>query len=357
MRQALELAARGRGRVAPNPLVGAVVVVDEKIIGRGYHARCGEAHAETAALLEAGEAARGADLYVTLEPCNHDGRTGACTRAILDAGIATVFVAAADTNPGVTGGGSDFLRTNGIEVITGLLEEEALFQNRFFFTTIHGDRPYIILKWAMSLDGSTAAANGESRWISGPESRARVHALRAEVDAVAVGVGTVIADDPLLTCREIPDGRNPVRLIIDPELRIPLKARLLQTLDQAPCVLIAGDRADSKTRQSLEKAGAEVLSVGAGPGGLDLATALKELKNRDWLSILVEGGGITAGSLMDAGLADEIMVFCAPCLIGGDAPHPLRGRGIAGMDARIAVETFNTETLGDDILIQGRIIS
>ncbi|MFC1582085.1 bifunctional diaminohydroxyphosphoribosylaminopyrimidine deaminase/5-amino-6-(5-phosphoribosylamino)uracil reductase RibD [Planctomycetota bacterium] len=221
MRQALALAARGRGRVAPNPLVGAVVTAAGKVVGQGYHAACGQAHAEAAALQDAGESARGGDLFVSLEPCNHDGRTGPCTQAILDAGIARVFVAAADTNPQVKGGGTDFLRANGIEVITGLLEEEALFQNRFFFKTMHADRPYTILKWAMSLDGSTAAANGESRWISGPESRARVHGLRAEVDAVAVGVGTIIADDPQLTCRDIPDGRSPARLIIDPELRTP----------------------------------------------------------------------------------------------------------------------------------------
>ncbi|MFH1707204.1 MAG: bifunctional diaminohydroxyphosphoribosylaminopyrimidine deaminase/5-amino-6-(5-phosphoribosylamino)uracil reductase RibD [Planctomycetota bacterium] len=355
MGMALELAGRGRGRVAPNPLVGAVVVREGRVAGRGWHARCGGPHAETVALDEAGPDARGADLYVTLEPCNHCGRTGKCTAAIIDAGIARVVYAIDDPNPSVTGGGAACLRTNGIAVTAGICADAAARQNRFFIKSVTRRLPFVILKWAMSLDGASATAAGASRWISGEPARRKVHALRAEVAGVLVGASTVAADDPLLTQRSGAPDVQPVRIVIDPSLRTGAGAQVVRSIAQGPVLFIAADDADPARRAALESAGATCLAVPRNGSRLDLAAACTELNRRGINSLLVEGGGITAGAFVDARLADEVVVFCAPCLIGGAAVRPLAGAGITAMDRRIDLRMMEYERVGDDLCIRGRI--
>lgn len=353
MRRALELAEKGKGRVSPNPLVGAVVVKDGAVISEGFHAVWGGPHAEAAALDKAGEKAAGADLYVTLEPCNHEGKTGRCTEKILSGGIRKVILAVHDPNPDVEGGGAEFLKGRGIEVVTGVLEDEARFQNRFYFKSVTQKIPYVILKWAMSLDGYTAAASGDSKWISSEESRKSVHIMRNGVDAVCAGVNTVITDDPLLTCRDVPGGRDPVRIVIDPGLKTPPDARLFSS--PAPLLFISKQGAASDTRKSFEEKGAECLEMPEKDGGIDLAEMLKTLYTKGITSVMVEGGGRTAGYFIKNRLADEAAAFCAPCLIGGGGANPVTGAGIADMDQRIGIENIKIERYSDDLCITGRI--
>lgn len=353
MRRALELAEQGRGRVSPNPLVGAVVVKDGCIAGEGFHAACGAAHAEAAALEQAGENARGAELYVTLEPCNHKGRTGKCTEKILEAGICRVIIGMPDPNPDVEGGGADFLKNRGVEVVTGLLEQEARFQNRYFITSAVSKRPYVILKWAMSLDGYTGTRTGDSTWISCTESRRAVHALRNYVDGVCVGAATVCTDDPLLTCRDIPGGRDPVRIILDPRLRTPADARLFSS--DAPLIFIVKKGASSRICADFRQKGAECMEVPFSENRIDLKAMLASLYEKGITSMLVEGGGITSGSFVEAKLADEVLVFCAPCLIGGEGVKPVQGRGIESMDQRVNVTDIRISRYSDDMCVQGRI--
>jgi len=353
MRRALELAEQGKGRVSPNPLVGAVVVKEGTVAGEGFHAAWGEAHAEAVALDKAGKIAEGADLYVTLEPCNHKGKTGKCTEKILSSGIRKVILAVHDPNPDVEGGGAEFLKGRGIEVVTGVLEDEARFQNRFYFKSVTQKVPYVILKWAMSLDGYTAAASGDSKWISSEESRKSVHIMRNEVDAVCAGVNTVITDDPLFTCRSVPGGRDPVRIVIDPRLRTPPDARLFSS--SSPLVFITKQDASPDRRRSFEEKGAECVEIQENEGTVDLGEMLRSLYARKITSVLVEGGGVTAGYFLKNRLADEAVAFCAPCLIGGGEANPVTGAGIRNMDQRVNIIGIATAHYGHDICIRGKI--
>lgn len=354
MRRALALAARGAGRVEPNPMVGAVLVRDGRVIGEGFHRRFGGAHAEVAALQSVGGSARGATCFVTLEPCCHFGKTPPCVDALLAAGVARVVAAIRDPNPRVAGGGFRRLRAAGVRVDVGLLADEAAELCAPFLKLQRAGRPWVILKWAQSLDGKIATRSGESRWISSPEARRAVHALRGRVDAIVVGHGTLRADDPLLTCRDAPQRRVAARVILDTRARTPIDATVVRTARRVPTV-IATAAADAPNARRLEKAGCELLSLPTRGGRLELPTLLDRLGQKQWTNVLFEGGSELLGGLVDAGLADEAWVFVAPRLIGGAAaPGPLGGVGPATMAALPAVRVVAERRVGPDRLVRLR---
>ncbi|MFM7205977.1 MAG: bifunctional diaminohydroxyphosphoribosylaminopyrimidine deaminase/5-amino-6-(5-phosphoribosylamino)uracil reductase RibD [Planctomycetaceae bacterium] len=353
MRRALELAARGRGFVEPNPQVGAVVVADGVIVGEGWHERFGGPHAEVAALLAAGDRARGATLVVTLEPCCHHGKTPPCTAAIQAAGITRVVIAAGDPYHEVAGRGVAALRAAGIAVETGLLAAEAERLTAAFRTLITQGRPWVIAKWAISLDGRFAAPAGQDRWISSHPSRELVHDLRTRVDAIAVGIGTALTDDPLLTAR--PSGaatagpRQPLRIVLDSRARLPLAARLVRTAREVPVLVAAGPEAPPERVAALKSAGCDVW-VGQACGAVDrTADLLQELGRRRLTNLLVEGGPSVLGGLFAADLVDEAWVFVAPRILGGGTA---REDGLTE-PARLQVEDVSFP--GGDVLIRGTI--
>ncbi|MGI6547405.1 MAG: bifunctional diaminohydroxyphosphoribosylaminopyrimidine deaminase/5-amino-6-(5-phosphoribosylamino)uracil reductase RibD [Bacillota bacterium] len=353
MQQAILLAERARGRTSPNPLVGAVVVSQQgQVIGRGYHARAGGPHAEVVALRQAGELARGATLFVTLEPCCHYGRTPPCTEAIIAAGIRRVVIAALDPNPNMAGKGVQILRENGIKVETGLLELPAKQQNEVFRKYITTKRPFVIAKWAMSLDGKIATASGESKWITGPRARAWGHRLRDEVDAILVGVGTVLADDPQLTTRLPSGGRNPLRIVLDSRARTPAGARVLQA--EPGAVIAVTEAADHEHVRQLRRAGAKVVQLPAGKEGIAWPALLDLLGTWEVSSLLIEGGSRVLGSAWGAGIIDKVICFMAPSVIGGEsAPGPVGGAGSDRLDAAARLTNLRVERAGADLVIIG----
>ncbi|HVX38730.1 MAG TPA: bifunctional diaminohydroxyphosphoribosylaminopyrimidine deaminase/5-amino-6-(5-phosphoribosylamino)uracil reductase RibD [Gemmatimonadaceae bacterium] len=315
MRRALALAERGWGQTAPNPLVGAVVVAGEEVAGEGYHARYGEAHAEVVALHGAGERARGATMYVTLEPCAHYGKTPPCVDAVIHAGIARVEIAARDPSD-VARGGVERLRDAGVRVDLGVERDAALELNAPFFNAHASLRPWITLKLALSADGAIADPSGVHRWITGPASRAEVHRLRAQHDAIAVGVGTVLADDPMLTVRDAPAPRvPPARIVFDSSLRIPLGSALVRTAREVPTFVVArAGSAPAAKAQALAAAGVEVLLAASSEAALQL------LRERGLRSVFVEGGARLAGSLLADALVDRLIIFRSPLVLGRTAP-------------------------------------
>ncbi len=355
MREALELAGRGLGHTRPNPPVGAVVVdTDGTVIGRGWHRRAGEAHAEVLALQEAGDSARGATLYVTLEPCNHTGRTGPCTEAILQAGIARVVIGARDPNPQVEGGGAAHLERHGVSVEIGACGEEAAWLIRFFAHHMRHGRPWVIAKTATSLDGRVATATGESQWITGDEARAYAHGVRARVDAILVGVGTVMADNPRLTARpEDGTDHQPLRIVLDGSGRIPLDAMLV-----GPGTLVlTTDRMPDATRRALEDAGCAVHPCAATDGvRVSVGSALNTLGDMGIQSLLVEGGPTVMGAFLDAHCVDEWHAYVAPVVIGGlGAPASVAGEGSRHLGRAPRLRDCRVHVLGDDVLISGTI--
>ena len=352
MRRALALAVRGQGSVEPNPMVGCVVVRGNRIVGEGYHRRFGGPHAEVHALRDAGKLAKGATAYVTLEPCCHFGKTPPCTDALIAAGIGRVVVAMRDPFPKVAGKGFRQLRAAGLEVAVGLLEAEAMELNRPYLKLQRHGRPWVILKWAQSIDGRIATRSGDSQWISCERSRALAHRIRGRVDAVIIGVGTALADDPLLTCRHGRPKRTAVRIVIDPRLRLPLNSQLVRTARKAPAMVVTDRRsAEGPAARKLTRAGVEVLGMPATRSGLDLGCLLDELGRRRMTNVMVEGGGRTLGHFYDADLADESVIFVAPRLIGGaTAIAPLTGLGPANMkDVRRPAHVTVTRS-GDDLM-------
>jgi diaminohydroxyphosphoribosylaminopyrimidine deaminase/5-amino-6-(5-phosphoribosylamino)uracil reductase len=329
MRRALDLAQRGWGQTAPNPMVGAVVVRDGTIVGEGYHARYGEAHAEVAALRAAGELARGSTVYITLEPCAHHGKTPPCVDALIAAGVARVVIAARDPNPDASGG-LDRLSAAGIQVATGIEESQARELNAPFFHAFASRRPWVMLKLAVSIDAAIADAAGRSQWITGPRSRRVVHHLRAGSDAVAVGLGTLLADDPSLTVRDAPAPRTPPRRVIfDRHARTPLDARVVRTARDVPTIIVA-ESPDPARARALEGAGIQIVSAPT------VEAALEQLAREGVRSLLVEGGARLAGTLLEHALVHRLIIFQAPVLLGagalgafafapampvGDAPH------------------------------------
>jgi len=353
MTRALALAARGRGRVEPNPMVGAVVVRDGEIVGEGWHQVFGGPHAEPNAIADAGaEACRGADLYVTLEPCTHHGKTPPCTDAILAAGIARVFVAAIDPFPANQGQGLRILRDAGIEVSTGLLEDSARRLIAPFVKLTTRGLPFLTAKWAMSLDGKTASRTGQSRWISSAPSRKLVHELRGHSDAILIGIGTARSDDPMLTARP-PGPRTATRVIVDRRARLPLECKLVQTARDAPVLVATTHAAPVREREALEARGVEVLVLPDRHGRVDLRVLMTELGRRRMTHVLLEGGGELCAAVLSDGLADKLLAFVAPKIIGGrDAPTPVEGEGIGSVGNALLATNWSSRRIGDDLLIE-----
>jgi diaminohydroxyphosphoribosylaminopyrimidine deaminase/5-amino-6-(5-phosphoribosylamino)uracil reductase len=369
MKLALKLAARGAGWVSPNPMVGAVVVQEGQVVGKGYHRRVGAPHAEVEALRRAGDAARGADLYVTLEPCNHHGRTPPCTRAILAAGVRRVIMATPDPNPRVAGQGAAFLSSHGVEVQAGVLADEARRLNEAWFKWVETGLPWVIAKAACSLDGKIATATGESQWLTGEKARAFGHRLRHECDAILVGIDTVLADDPQLTTRlpgrktqnPVPStqnpGKDPIRIVLDSKLRLPLSARLLHLDSPAPTWVACTGAAPAAKIKALKKLGAEVLLLppeSEESGRVALQPLLELLGKRQVQSLLVEGGAQVLGAFFEAKLVDKFYFFYAPLFLGGqEAPGVLGGRGIARLKDAERARDLAILRMGQDLLISG----
>lgn len=379
MRRAIQLARQGQGWCHPNPMVGAVIVQDGRIIGEGYHQKCGELHAERNAFASLTESAQDATLYVTLEPCCHYGKTPPCTEAIIQHGIARVVVGSRDPNPRVNGGGVRILREAGIQVDTDFLREECDALNPVFFHYIQKHTPYVIQKYAMTLDGKIATQTGASKWITGPASRAEVQSLRHACMAIMVGIGTVLADDPLLTCR-IPGGRNPIRIIADSHLRIPLDSQLVATAHEVPTYVVTAfptapaqptatehpaapaqptDRSvyispetESKVDQ-LQALGVRLLNLPSVDGpGVDLKKLMQVLGEMEVDSLLLEGGGTLNESALRAGIVNEIQVYVAPKIFGGRAKSPVEGQGVNLPEEAYRFQIVGMDPVGEDIRLR-----
>jgi diaminohydroxyphosphoribosylaminopyrimidine deaminase / 5-amino-6-(5-phosphoribosylamino)uracil reductase len=361
LRRALELAEGGRGQVSPNPLVGAVLASGERVIGEGFHAELGELHAERAAIQDArgrGEDPAGSTIYVTLEPCAHTGRQPPCTEAILEAGISRVVYASEDPTEKASGRGPGMLRDGGVavELAGGPEAAAARLLNQPFRKRARTGRPLVTYKAAMSLDGRVASPSGDSRWISSVESRELVHRWRAECDAVAVGIGTALADDPLLTARIEEASRQPARVVFDSHARLSVDSALVNSIDEAPLIVMCAPEAPSARRDALEKAGAEVIVAPGRTPRARLEAALDELGRREIQDLLVEGGPTFAGALFDAGEIDEMRLFIAPVLVGAaQARALLEGEGVARIAEGARPLATSFEQVGEDILIRARL--
>jgi diaminohydroxyphosphoribosylaminopyrimidine deaminase/5-amino-6-(5-phosphoribosylamino)uracil reductase len=358
MLRALALARRGQGFVEPNPLVGCVIVRDGQVVGEGWHQRFGGPHAEIEALAAAGDQAAGASMYVTLEPCCHHGKTPPCTEAILKAGISRVVVAVRDPFPPVNGGGLKRLAGAGVDVELGIEEDAALALNAPYFKLLATGRPWIIAKWAMTLDGKIATRSGYSRWISGEASRGVVHALRSRVDAVMVGRRTSQLDDPLLTARleNGPPPRMATRIVLDSLAKLPSYSQLVRTAGQIPTLIATGPDAPETELRRLAAAGCEILPFVAATRAERLIQLLDELGRRRMTNVLVEGGSDLLGSLFDAQQIDEVHVFIAPKLFGGQkARSPIRGAGVEQVAQGLGLVDPQTQLLGGDVYISGRV--
>ncbi len=357
MKKALRLAVLGAGMTSPNPLVGAVVVKEGVLVGKGYHKKFGGTHAEVDALCAAGPAARGAVLYVTLEPCNHYGQTPPCTKAILEAGVARVVYGMADPNPRVAGGGAEALKGAGVEVSGAVLERECRAINQPFIKHVTTGLPYVTIKSAATLDGFIATSTGESKWITGESARRFAHGLRSRVDGIVVGMGTVIADDPLLTAR-LPGRkkfRQPVRIVLDTDLRISAGSQLVRSASSGPVWIVCATRAPAAREEALKKAGAQVIRLPAGKAGIDLSALLEHLGKNQLSSLLIEGGGHVSGSFIDSGHADEFYFFYAPKILGDPrGVSMLSGGARPRMADCLKVHGIHTKKLGEDLLLCGR---
>lgn len=355
MARALELARRGQGAVEPNPLVGCVIAQGERIVGEGWHTRFGGPHAEIEALAAAGSDAAGATLYVTLEPCCHHGKTPPCTAALIRAAVRRVVIAHQDPFPQVAGRGMEELRQAGVQVELGLLEQEARQLNAPYLKLIRSGRPWILAKWAMTLDGKLATRTGSSQWISGEASRRRVHQLRGRVDAVLVGRRTAEVDDPLLTARP-PGPRVATRIVVDSQARLAQDSQLVRTAREVPVLLAVGPAATAADCRRLTDAGCEVWAGAADDPAERLLLLLDELGQRRMTNVLVEGGGRLLGSLFDAGEIDEVHVFIAPRLAGGQAAvSAVGGRGVEQMSQARWLQTPIVERLDEDVYFHGRV--
>ena len=354
MKQTLRLAKKGLGSTSPNPLVGALVVKDGKIIGSGYHKKAGAPHAEIEALSKAGKKAKGATLYVNLEPCNHYGRTPPCTKALLKSSVKKVVVGMVDPNPHVAGGGCEFLSSHGVKVKCNVLEEECKRLNEVYIKYITKDKPFVILKGALTLDGWIATQTGNSKWITGEKSRKFVHSLRKRVDAILVGVETVIVDNPFLTPYLI--GRStsdPFRIIVDTNLRIPLHSRVFDSPKSGLTIIAVGSNVESEKRKKIEDLGARVVKCQIKNGRIDIADLLDEIAKMSISSVLVEGGATLFGSVIREGLVDKYYMFLAPKILGGDNGVPFaRGPGCDSIENCALLKDLMVRRFDDDIMIE-----
>ena len=355
MQQALDLAKTAMGHTSPNPMVGCVVVKNGKLVASGCHERYGEFHAERNALTRCKEDLTGADLYVTLEPCCHQGKTPPCTDIIIERKIGRVFVGALDPNPKVDGGGMKILREHGIEVITGILEQECLALNEIFFHYITTGLPYVAMKYAMTLDGKIASANGDSKWVTGEKAREHVHFLRKKYSAILAGIDTVLADDPLLNCRT-EEGVDPIRVICDSHLRLPMDSQIVKTAGKIRTIAAYTD-AEEGTKKKLKSTGVELLQISEKNGHVDLEKLIRTLGEKKIDSILVEGGGNIHGSLLQTGLVNRVYAYIAPKLIGGkNALPPVGGDGIEKMKDAVVLQNQEILHLGADYCIRGDVV-
>jgi diaminohydroxyphosphoribosylaminopyrimidine deaminase/5-amino-6-(5-phosphoribosylamino)uracil reductase len=357
MDMALELAAKGEGFTSPNPMVGAVVVNDGQVVGRGYHKMAGGAHAEVNALSDAGDLAKGATLYVTLEPCNHTGRTPPCTHKILELGVERVVAAMKDPNKKVSGGGAEFLEQNGVQVTTGVCEAQANKLNEAFTKYVSTGRPFVMAKCAATLDGRIATRTGDSRWVTGEAARRFVHQLRHRVDAIMVGINTIRNDDPSLTTR-LPglQGRDPVRVILDTHLSISPDARVLRQASTAPTILVAGPVAVGHNKKALEETGARVIEVSLKNDLIDMNALMEQLGALELTSLLIEGGSRVLASAFNVAVVDKVFFFYAPKILGGDDGVPIcSGPGAELMSECIAINDIAVHRLDDDVLIEGYV--
>lgn len=357
MRRALELACKGKGLVNPNPMVGAVIVKDNKIIGEGFHEYFGGNHAEVNALNMAGENAKGAEIYVTLEPCSHFGKTPPCAIALVKAGIKKVIIAMKDPNPIVSGRGIKILQDNGIEVVVGVLYKEALKLNEVFVKYITTKRPYVVMKTASTLDGKISTVTGESRWISSEVSREYVHHLRNEMMGIMVGIGTIIADNPLLTTRI--DGeicKSPTAIIVDSKLRLPINSKILETLKHRRIIIGVTEEADEAKVRQLEEMGVSIIKTPLKNKRVDLNFLMTKIGEAGIDSILLEGGSTLNFSCLRENIVDKVMCFIAPIILGGEkAKTSVGGSGIEFLSEAVKVSNIKLKSIGQDILIEGYI--
>ena len=360
MRLAIELAKKGCGRVNPNPMVGAVIVKDGRIIGQGYHTGYGKLHAEREALASCSETPEGADMYVTLEPCCHYGKQPPCTDAVIDAGIKRVIIGSADPNPLVAGKGVEILRSHGVSVEENFLGEECDAVNKVFFHYIRTGLPYVVMKYAMTMDGKIATYTGASRWITGEKARRRVHEDRNRYSAIMVGIGTVVRDDPMLTCR-IPEGRDPIRVICDTNLGIPLGSQIVKTAKEHRTIIATaedGDGPGSGKLKALKNAGCETMTVKEKEGHIDLTELMEKLGGMNIDSVLLEGGGTLNWSALKAGMVNRVQTYIAPKIFGGrKAPTPVGGIGAALPDEGIMLSGPEITVIGDDILMESEVLA
>ncbi|MCY6960535.1 bifunctional diaminohydroxyphosphoribosylaminopyrimidine deaminase/5-amino-6-(5-phosphoribosylamino)uracil reductase RibD [Clostridium brassicae] len=359
MKRAIELAKKGEGLTKPNPLVGAIIVKNNKVIGEGYHEFYGGPHAEVNAFRNATEDVKGAKMYVTLEPCSHYGKTPPCAKAIIENGIKEVVIGMKDPNPLVAGKGIKILEENGIKVSCGVLEDEVRQINDIFIKYITTKKPFCIMKTAMTMDGKIATYIGDSKWITNDLSRQYVHKIRNRVSAIMVGIGTVLADNPRLTTRlEDKIGSDPIRVIVDSKGRIPLEAEVLNIESNAKTIIVVIDKAGKEKIQAIKEKGAEVIIAPEKNGRVNLAYLMDELGKRDIDSVLLEGGSTLNFSALSERIVDKVITFIAPKLIGGETSKtPLGGEGIASMKDAIKLQNIKINTFGEDVMIEGKIVN
>ncbi len=354
MKMALELAQKGMGFTAPNPMVGAVIVKNGRIIGQGYHRKYGELHAEREALAACTEEPEGAYIYVTLEPCCHYGKQPPCVNAILEAGIRRVIIGSSDPNPLVAGKGIRILKDHGIEVTENILKEECDKLNEAFFYYIQNKKPYVVMKYAMTMDGKIAAYTGESKWVTGEVARIHVQKQRLKYTGIMVGVGTVLADDPMLTCR-LENSRNPVRIICDSHLRTPLTSKIVRTAKTIPTILASSSK-DQQKIKNYEELGCQVLYVPEKNGHIDLNRLMELLGAAKIDSILLEGGGSLNWSALESGIVQKVQTYIAPKLFGGEeAKTPVEGKGFPDPASAVLLKNSEIIRLGGDFLIESEV--
>ena len=359
MRQAMELSKKGMGFVNPNPMVGAVIVKENRVIGQGWHEYFGGPHAEVNAIRNAEGKTEGATIYVTLEPCSHYGKTPPCSLAIIQNKFARVVVGSVDPNPMVAGKGIEMIRQAGIEVESGILEKEVQTLNEVFFKFIRAQRPFVVMKTATSLDGKIATTTGDSKWISGVTSRKQVHKLRNKYSAVMVGINTALKDNPMLNVRDV-EGKtkNPVRIVVDSLARIPLQSKLLNTPEFAETIIAVTDQTSESKINAIKEKGATVLVCPAMKDRVNLKFLMKELSARDIDSILLEGGGTLNFEALRQGIVDKVIAFVAPKILGGtEALTSVEGTGFASLPEAIQIENLTAESSGEDIMLTGYVMN